>query len=67
MVRDWVGGAGFERTFELRQGSEDMTSGYVPDIHITFFVSCDKIIPLIHNTHRVYWTFVVSCKPPVGW
>lgn len=55
------------RAFELREGPKYMTCGYVPDAHIAFLVSCDEIISLIHDTHRVYGTSVVSCEPPVGW
>lgn len=44
-----------------------MACGYVPDIHVTFLVPCDEVVPLIHDTHGVYRTFVVSRKPPVCW
>lgn len=54
-------------TFELCQGPEYMACGYVPDIHVTFLVSCDEVVPLIHDAHGVYRAFVVSCKPLVCW
>lgn len=57
---------GTVRTFELCQGPEYMTCGYVPDAYITFLVSCDEIVSLIHDTHRVYGAFVVRCEPSVG-
>lgn len=53
-------------TFELCQGPEYMTCGYVPDTHITLLISCDEIVSLVHDTHRVYGAFVVSCEPPAG-